>query len=444
MKKLFWILIVASLLLVSCGSAANSYRPDQLEEVTDSSSAGAAENEAGDGSSAASDAADGADDGSAADGKDDSTMVVEVKTDSSAADAAEKKLPVKMNISFDDTWEYADFSKIHTDPVILWFAKGTNRKNIVVAVNAGHGCTGGESEQTLCHPDGTAKVTGGSTSAGATTATAINNGMTFDDGTKEAAAVLQLAKLVKEDLLQAGFDVLMIRDNDDTQLDNIARTVFANNCADCHISLHYDSTAGDKGFFYIRVPDNASYKAMEPVASHWEDHDALGEAILAGVAEKNLPVFSGGSIALDLTQTSYSTVPSVDLEVGDKSSDHSEAAQKPIAEGITAGLEKYFKENPVKEGGVLAELLNQTESGNGSVTESDSTTGDGSVTESDSKTGDGSVTESDSKSGNGSVTESDSKTGDGSVTESHSKSGDGSDGSADENNLSAAEKNKDE
>lgn len=38
------------------------------------------------------------------------------------------------------------------------------KKNKTVCVNAGHGTKGGESVKTLCHPDGSSKVTGGSTS----------------------------------------------------------------------------------------------------------------------------------------------------------------------------------------------------------------------------------------------------------------------------------------
>ena len=69
--------------------------------------------------------------------------------------------------------------------------------------------------------------------------------------------------------------MLMIRDGSDVQLDNVARTVMANNKADCHIALHWDSTKTDKGAFYMSVPNNAAYRAMEPVASHWEEPEAI-------------------------------------------------------------------------------------------------------------------------------------------------------------------------
>lgn len=47
-------------------------------------------------------------------------------------------------------------------------------------------------------------------------------------------------------------------------------------------------------------------------------------------------------MAMDLTQTSYSTVPSVDIELGDKASDHSDATLDILATGLVAGVNGYF------------------------------------------------------------------------------------------------------
>lgn len=69
---------------------------------------------------------------------------------------------------------------------------------------------------------------------------------------------------MKDKLLAEGYDVVMIREEEDVQLDNVARTVIANNTADIHISLHWDSTTSDKGCFFMSVPDHRSYRAMEP------------------------------------------------------------------------------------------------------------------------------------------------------------------------------------
>ena len=212
----------------------------------------------------------------------------------------------------------------------------------MVAVNAGHGTSGGSKVKTFCHPDKTAKVTGGTTGAGATKAVAVSGGMTFADGTAESTVTLRMAQIFRDKLLAVGYDVLMIRDGSDVQLDNVARTVMANNKADCHIALHWDSTKTDKGAFYMSVPNNAAYRAMEPVASHWESHNKLGSALVGGLKQNGVKIFSSGSMEMDLTQTSYSTVPSIDIELGDGKSAHDDATLGKLADGLVVGVNSYF------------------------------------------------------------------------------------------------------
>ena len=243
-------------------------------------------------------------------------------------------------IVWDPSWPYADYSVIHSGTATLYHA--SDPVGYTVCVNAGHGTLGGDQAQTLCHPDGTPKVTGGSTAEGSYYAAAVSYGTTMADGRPESAVTLSLAVLVKEILLEEGFDVLMIRESDDVQLDNIARSVIANQYADCHLALHYDSSAEDKGFFYISVPDAASYKSMEPVASHWQQHMMLGESILDGMRAVGAKIYGGGNMPLDLTQTSYSTIPSVDVELGDQASDCSVSAQNLLARGILEGVRRFF------------------------------------------------------------------------------------------------------
>ena len=47
---------------------------------------------------------------------------------------------------------------------------------MMAALSSGHGTSGGTSVKTLCHPDGSAKTTGGTTGAGATKAVAVSGG----------------------------------------------------------------------------------------------------------------------------------------------------------------------------------------------------------------------------------------------------------------------------
>ena len=244
-------------------------------------------------------------------------------------------------ITLDPSWTYADHSKINSGAAVLYKA-AENRKEIVVGVNAGHGTSGGTKVKTLCHPDGSAKVTGGTTAAGATEAVAVSSGMTFNDGTPESSVTLRMAQILKEKLLVAGYDVLMLRDGDDVQLDNVARTVICNNAADCHIALHWDGDGldYDKGCFYISVPDGL--KSMEPVASHWSEHNALGSALVEGLRAQGAKINGGGSMSIDLTQTSYSTIPSVDMELGNACSDHSDSVLDLLGNGLVQGVNSYF------------------------------------------------------------------------------------------------------
>lgn len=79
------------------------------------------------------------------------------------------------SVSLNPSWQYAEHSAINSGCAVMYKATA-NRKNIVVGVNAGHGTSGGTSVKTLCHPDGSAKTTGGTTGAGATKAVAVSGG----------------------------------------------------------------------------------------------------------------------------------------------------------------------------------------------------------------------------------------------------------------------------
>ncbi len=246
-------------------------------------------------------------------------------------------------VYLNDNWQYASFSKIYSDPAFLYRSNMFKRKNIVVAVNAGHGTSGGQKVMTYCHPDKSAKVTGGTTSIGSIQSYSISDGTSFSNGITEAEVNLKVANYLKERLLTNGYDVLMLRISDDTKLDNIARTIIANNVADVHISIHFDASSLDNGAFYISVPDLNEYREMYPVSEHWRNHEKLGECLIKGLKIKDAKVAAFNSIPLDLTQTSFSTIPSVDIELGDLKSDISEKALKKYANGLYEGIEIYFE-----------------------------------------------------------------------------------------------------
>ncbi len=143
-------------------------------------------------------------------------------------------------------------------------------------------------------------------------------------------------------LLAGFFVVLMLRDAADVQLDNVARTVICNNAADCHIAIHYDGDGlgYDKGAFFLSVPD--ALKRMAPVSAHWKEHEALGRDLIRGLKASGLKIFEDGEMEMDLTQTAYSTVPSVDIELGNERTRHTEAACKKAAKALLVGIEMYY------------------------------------------------------------------------------------------------------
>lgn len=247
-------------------------------------------------------------------------------------------------ISLNASWQYANFSKINSGKAKIYKTTSANKKGKVITVNAGHGTKGGSKVYTQSHPDGTGKVTGGTNAAGAITSMAVSSGMDFTNGQSEASVNLKVALKLRDKLLAKGYDVVMIRETADVQLDNIARTVIANNTSDAHIAIHYDGddASSDKGVFYMKVPSVDSYKKMEPVSRMWQQHDRLGESLVSGLKEKGLKVFGRGTLEMDLTQTSYSTIPSVDIELGNNTTATTDEANDIRAEGLAAGVDKFF------------------------------------------------------------------------------------------------------
>ncbi len=248
----------------------------------------------------------------------------------------------KIPVTISDDMEFAEYSAIKTGTAYLY--KQSERKVIlgrfapVVAINAGHGTDIDLSIKTLSHPDGSPKVTGGTTKEGEVYSYAVSRGMTFPNGVKEAEVTLLLALYLRDELLDMGYDVLMIREDIDTKLDNIARTVIANNYANIHISLHYDSTDTDKGIFYCSTPSSKKYRKMYPVNQTYELNDLLGDTIVAALATQGEKICGQGKLPMDLTQMSYTKIPSIDLELGDRASVHTPDRLKELASHLATAI----------------------------------------------------------------------------------------------------------
>ena len=241
---------------------------------------------------------------------------------------------------------FATYSVINDGFAVLYKLNknvSENYKNKTVAVNAGHGTKNGSKFKTFSHPDFSPKVSSGTTATGEILSIAVSEGTNLDNGITEANANLIVAALLKEKLLDDGYSVLMIRENDDCRLDNIARTVIANENADVHIAIHFDSTDTDKGIFYITPQNDENYLNMEPLKSNKDNIKKLGNAIIESFREMGEKIWKDkGTLQGDLTQLSYSTNASVDIELGDRKTDVTMERAEIFAEGIKNGINKYF------------------------------------------------------------------------------------------------------
>lgn len=250
-------------------------------------------------------------------------------------------IPEDVMLYLDPDWEYADYIAVANDGAMLYHAQ-ENRKNIIVAVDAGHGTTGASGKKLYCHPDKSLKTTGGSTAKGALEANAQGSGMTFNNGYTEREANLKVSLAFMERLLAEGYDVIMLRETDRVELDLLARTLIANHYADCHISIHYDGDGCDydKGAYYVAVPDGI--KEMPPVDGMWEEDDRLGACLIDGLEEAGRVIYPNRFGKIDLIQTSYSTIPSVDLELGNQCSVVDDEAVAQIVDGLIIGVDTFF------------------------------------------------------------------------------------------------------
>ena len=258
-------------------------------------------------------------------------------------DLYDKNLIEVTMVKMDNKFKYATYSVIQTGSAKLYKYKDDDKNRKTVCINAGHGTPNGTGYNTFSHPDFTPKVTSGTTKAGSILSIAVSDGMVFNDGHRESEMNLIVSVMLRDLLLKNGYNVLMIREDEMCYLDNVARTVLANNFSDIHISIHFDSTDNDKGFFYIGPANIKQYVEMEPVKTYLEKHRKLRSRILASFREDNYRIFGNGFMGMDLTQISYSTIPSVDIELGDRATNLTPEFLAGCARTLYKGIDNYFK-----------------------------------------------------------------------------------------------------
>ena len=209
-----------------------------------------------------------------------------------------------------------------------------SRKDFIVAIDAGHQRKGNHKQEPLGPGSARKKARVSDGTQGVST------------GLAEYKLNLAVAKRLKKQLLQKGFQVYMVRETHNVNIANSKRVKKAVK-AKAHILIHIHANGSarrsDHGAFTIcqtkKNPWQKQYKKSRALAKY------VLNAYCRAISIKKRPV----SERDDLTGINYSPIPTVFIEMGYMSnpSEDRKMAQKAnqtkMAKGIADGVEKYYK-----------------------------------------------------------------------------------------------------
>ncbi|MCI8591670.1 MAG: N-acetylmuramoyl-L-alanine amidase [Lachnospiraceae bacterium] len=212
--------------------------------------------------------------------------------------------------------------------------KKKSRKDFIIAIDAGHQRKGNYRKEPIAPGSGKKKAKVSSGTQGVAT------------GLAEYRLNLAVAKCLKKQLKQMGFQVYMVRKTHDVNIPNSKRVKMAVKAkADILIHIHANGSArrSDKGAFTIcqtkKNPWQKQYKKSSALAKY------VLNAYCAATSIKKRPI----SERDDLTGINYSPIPTIFIEMGymtNPSEDRKmakKANQLKMAKGIADGVEKYYK-----------------------------------------------------------------------------------------------------
>lgn len=208
-------------------------------------------------------------------------------------------------------------------------------KNRLIAIDAGHQSKGNSEKEPIGPGASTTKPKVSSGTRGVAT------------DVPEYKLNLVIALKVQKELLSRGYDVFMIRENNDVDLSNRERAEMANESgADLFIRIHADGSENSSvsGTSTLYPSEDNPY-----VASLYEDSYALSKAIVDSMCDRTGARKRGAIARDDMSGINWCTIPVSIIEIGymsnkkeDKLMQTKEYQDKMVA-GICDGIDAYYE-----------------------------------------------------------------------------------------------------
>lgn len=265
----------------------------------------------------------------------------ETATEPATETATETASETELDTVLESTIPYIE-GETHPGTDIRYEGTGENRDKIIV-IDAGHQAKGNPGQEPLgpysneMEKEMKTKVSSGTSGV--------------FSGTEEYELNLRVALALRDELIQRGYSVVMIRETHDVDVSNAERALIANDChADACIRLHANGSgkATDKGAMVVCQTKENPFPNCRAV---YAESKKLSECLLdaycktSGIGRyETLPIWETDT----MTGINWSAVPTTILEMGFMSNQEDDLRMaedgfaQDAATGIANGLDTYF------------------------------------------------------------------------------------------------------